>query len=255
MTDLQGNSPTDRPSEHMSQQMETIGRLAGGVAHDIRNSLTVIKGYCDLLLSGLPEEKEETLEMISEMRTAAQRAEDVTSHLLTFGRKQLLRPEKIDLNHAVAAMRPALAGAAGPGVDLTFAKSDRPAHVSIDLAMLEKALINLSASARDAMDAEGSLLIEMSVVSPGDGQTATSEHVSASHHVLLAVTDTGDEMDAETRQRVSEPFFNRTDSGGNTGLELAMVYGFIRQSGGDIHVISEPGQGTRFEIRLPLHIE
>ena len=233
-----------------AQKMEAVGRLAGGIAHDFRNQLTVIEGYCDLLRRRLPKEAE--LERLLDQITAAsRRSTALTSKLLTFSRKLTLQPEVVDLVQVLNDMRQTIELMTGPKVKLSLELAPDVAHSWLDRNQFEQAILNLVANARDAMPAGGHLTIRVGDTSTGQpfsGQRSKS----AGGFVILEVVDDGEGMTADVRRHVFEPFFTTKEVGKGTGLGLSMVYGFVKQSGGDIQVESTPGAGTVFTILLPV---
>jgi PAS domain S-box-containing protein len=228
-----------------SQKLEATGRLAGGVAHDFNNLLTVIAGYADILLRGLPE-ADSRRRKLTEIRVAADRAARLTAQLLAFGRRQVLRPEVLDLGGVVMGLGPMLQRVLSEDVRLKTVVYPGTAPIQADRNQVEQVLITLAANARDAMPQGGELVVEVR-----DGEPSESEGAPAAPHVVLSVQDTGNGMDAETLAHVFEPFFTTKGRGQNTGLGLATVYGIVEQSGGSIAVASAPGQGSTFTVRLP----
>jgi two-component system, cell cycle sensor histidine kinase and response regulator CckA len=233
-----------------SRKMEAIGQLAGGVAHDFNNLLTVICGYGDLLKKQ-PGLAVEAIEYTNEILEAARRAAQLTRQLLAFGRRQILQARIADLNKIVRDLEKLLGRLIGEDVELRFTYAADPAFVKVDPGQIEQVMMNLAVNARDAMPGGGSLTIETAnvdfdVLAPGE-----KEVPGGGSHVMLTVTDTGTGMDADTAARVFEPFFTTKELGKGTGLGLAMTYGIVTQSGGDIRVHTEPGQGTTFRIYLP----
>jgi two-component system, cell cycle sensor histidine kinase and response regulator CckA len=228
-----------------SQKLEATGRLAGGVAHDFNNLLTVIVGYADILLRGLPE-PDPRRRKVTEIRVAADRAAKLTAQLLAFGRRQVLRPEVLDLGAAVVALGPMLQRVLSEDVRLKTVVYPGTAPIKADRHQIEQILVTLAANARDAMPQGGELVIEVR-----DAEPSESEGAPATPHVVLAVTDTGAGMDPETLRHVFEPFFTTKGHGQGTGLGLATVYGIVEQSGGHISVASAPDQGSTFTVRLP----
>ena len=232
-----------------AQQVEMLGRLAGGLAHDFNNLLTVINSYSDLLLKqlGATDPSRNTIETILK---AGESAAELTRQLLAYGKKQLLRPQVIDLNRTVTALRPMLTRLAGEDVQLRVRLEAGVAPVRADPIQFEQVLINLVLNARDALPRGGELLIESACVEL-DELCRSHPGEQAGPYVMLTVRDTGLGMDEETRLRIFEPFFTTKEIGRGTGLGLSIVHGIVTQSGSSITVHSEPGQGTKFEIRLP----
>jgi PAS domain S-box-containing protein len=230
-----------------SQKMDAIGRLAGGVAHDFNNLLTIIGGYGRMVLDQLaPHDRARgSLELILD---AADRAAVLTSQLLAFSRRQVVQPKLLDINHVVSNLEKMLRRVIGEHIVLSTVLDPDVARVKADPGQIEQVLMNLAINARDAMPGGGRLAIETASVAfrkTGDASAAPTRHVR------LSVADTGEGMDAHTRARVFEPFFTTKGRGKGTGLGLSMVYGIVKQHGGEIVVESEPGAGARFHIYLP----
>ena len=232
-----------------AQQLEAIGRLAGGVAHDFNNILSIIMGHSELLLQGteVDERKRSSLEQI---RRAADRAASLTQQLLAFSRKQVLLPRVLDLNEAVADMQKMLARVIGEDIELTANLHPSLCAVKADPGQMEQVLMNLAVNARDAMPQGGRLTMETSNVDIADEQARHLE-LGPGSYVLLTVIDTGHGMGPETLSHIFEPFFTTKPMGKGTGLGLATVYGILKQSGGSIQVTSQMGRGTEFRIYLP----
>jgi PAS domain S-box-containing protein len=224
-----------------AQKMESIGRLAGGVAHDFNNHLTVINGYTRLVLDRTADSAVRAY--LEEVAKAGERAAGLTRQLLAFSRRQMLAPKRLDLNRVVAEMAPMLERLMKGKVAVQVALGRRPAMVFADQHQLEQVVMNLAVNALDAMPDGGELKIETSL--------AEAPGAEGKRWVSLTVEDSGTGMDEETRQRIFEPFFTTKETGRGTGLGLAMVQGIVAQSGGWIEVQSRVGQGTRFRIGLP----
>jgi PAS domain S-box-containing protein len=233
-----------------AQKMESIGRLAGGVAHDFNNQLTVIQLYSDWLHSSMAKD-DPLLPKVVQIRRAAEHAASLTRQLLAFSRKQVLRPVTLDLNDLVANLQKMLGRLIGEDIILSTNLEPGLWPVQADRGQIEQVIMNLVVNARDAMPTGGVLTIETSNV-------ILDELIKASHLdaplgpcVMLSVTDTGLGMDAATQKQIFEPFFTTKAQGKGTGLGLATVHGIVNQSGGTIYVYSEPGQGATFKIYLP----
>jgi PAS domain S-box-containing protein len=243
-----------RELEHQlrqAQKMESIGRLAGGVAHDFNNILTVITGRADFLVgaSNLIGEQEGDLQ---EIKTAADRAADLTQQLLAFSRKQLLQPQMVDLNRKVDEVEPMLRRLIGEDVQIVVVRGKGLSRVMADPGQVNQVLMNLALNARDAMPAGGLLTIrtanEHGAVNANDGDGRSSGGDS----VVLEISDSGCGMDEATASQIFEPFFTTKGEGKGTGLGLATVYGIVKQSGGSISVRSAPEMGTTFRILFPV---
>ena len=233
-----------------SQKMEAVGRLAGGIAHDFNNLLTIIAGRAQLLLDELwPEDSlHRHVELI--MNTA-DRASTLTRQLLAFSRKQVLQPKVFDLNTVVATMGAMLQRLIGEDITLVTVLHPALGHVNADPGQIEQVVMNLAVNARDAMTQGGTLTIETANVELDAAALAQGDAVQPGPHVMLAVTDTGSGMDAETVGRIFEPFFTTKERGKGTGLGLSTVYGIVRQSNGTVTVASERGRGSTFRVYLP----
>ncbi len=236
-----------------SQKMEAVGQLAGGIAHDFNNLLTAILGYSDLILieEDLAPSSEASLEVVQEIRRAAQRAAELTRQILAFSRRQDLRPEVVSLNDVAEEVRPLLERTLGEDVDLRFSLDSKLGRCEVDRNQFVNVMMNLAVNARDAMPRGGKLLISTGNAVFDEEYCAHHEECRPGDYVMLAVSDTGVGMDRETQTRIFEPFFTTKDPDRGTGLGLSTVHGVVKQSGGHIFVYSEPAQGTTFKIYLP----
>lgn len=229
-----------------AQKMDAIGRLAGGVAHDFNNILTVINGYADLLVRraepGCPNRR-----YLEEIHQAGERAASLTRQLLAFSRKQVLQPRLLNLNEVVTGMERMLRRLIGENIELQTHLDPELAATQADPGQIEQVILNLSVNARDAMPNGGRLRIVTANVIVGDSH----EHLEPGAYVALSVMDNGIGMPPEVQAHLFEPFFTTKGLGKGTGLGLATCYGIIKQSGGDIRVISRPGQGTAVNVYLP----
>ncbi|MGQ0811835.1 MAG: two-component system sensor histidine kinase NtrB, partial [Nitrospiraceae bacterium] len=235
-----------------SQKMEAVGQLAGGVAHDFNNMLTIINGHCEMLLEDPTPLSADQRISVEQIGLAGKRAATLTSQLLAFSRRQVLHPKVLDLNAVVAGMDQMLRPLLGENIELLLNLSPSLGRVKADPGQLDQVIINLTVNARDAMPQGGRLTIETSNVEPDEAVSRREEGGGADRYVLLAIGDTGIGMDAKIQAHVFEPFFTTKPKGKGTGLGLSTVYGIVRQSGGFITVDSRAGEGTRFKIYLPL---
>jgi PAS domain S-box-containing protein len=236
-----------------SQKMEAVGRLAGGIAHDFNNLLMVISGYCEFLLDRLaPDPVLRT--PAQEISKAAERASSLTRQLLAFSRKQMLAPKVLDLNAVVTENLKMLTRLIGEDIDLVMVPGPELGAVKADPGQIEQVIMNLAVNARDAMPRGGSLQIETSNVTLDESHARLYGSVQPGEYVMLAISDTGSGMDAETQSHIFEPFFSTKGTKG-TGLGLSTVYGIVKQSGGYIWVNSEPGRGATFKVYLPRIVE
>jgi signal transduction histidine kinase/CheY-like chemotaxis protein len=233
-----------------AQKMDAMGRLAGGVAHDFNNLLTVIKGNSSLLIEGLQSD-DRLLGRTLQIENAADRAASLTRQLLAFCRMQVLQPKILDLNMLVSDTYKLLRRLIREDIAFTFQAGQSLGRVKADPGQIEQVIMNLAVNAGDAMLAGGSLTIETRNVKVDRECALARPPILPGEYVLLAVTDTGHGMDAETKSRIFEPFFTTKEQGKGTGLGLATVYGIVKQSGGCVWVESEPTKGARFEVYLP----
>jgi two-component system cell cycle sensor histidine kinase/response regulator CckA len=233
-----------------AQKMEAVGRLAGGVAHDFNNVLSVILSYAELILAGL-KANDPLGDDIGQIRSAAARAAGLTRQLLMFSRHQVFEPRVLDLNEVLAGMEKMLQRILGEDVELVFVNGKSSGYVRTDPSHIEQVILNLVVNARDAMPTGGKLTVGVSDVVLEEDFAASHVPARAGAYVMLAVSDTGTGIDKATQARIFEPFFTTKELGKGTGLGLSTVFGIVQQSGGHIGLFSEPGLGTTFEIYLP----
>jgi two-component system cell cycle sensor histidine kinase/response regulator CckA len=233
-----------------AQKMEAVGRLAGGVAHDFNNILTVIGGYSEMLLKTLPE-GEPAHRQATEIGVAAKRAAALTRQLLTFSRKQVLEPKVLDLNTIASSILGFLSRLLGEDIEIVLELQKDLGLVKADPGQIEQVITNLAVNARDAMPQGGKLILETQDVELDESYARAHPSVAVGPYVLLAASDTGCGMTPETVSHLFEPFFTTKELGKGTGLGLSTVFGIVKQSGGEISVYSVPGEGTTFKIYLP----
>ena len=232
-----------------SARMEALGRLAGGVAHDFNNIITIISGYGELALDRSTNDPQLT-SYVHEIRKAGERATGLTRQLLAFSRKQALQPQPLDLNSILGNINKMLRVLVGEDVQLVFSQAAKLPTVMADPGQIEQVIMNLAANARDAMPGGGALTLSTSLAT-ADTLNVPAGEQSVESYVVLAVTDTGTGMSPDTVKNIFEPFYTTKAPGKGTGLGLATVYGIVRQSGGFLDVQSELGQGTTFRVCLP----
>jgi PAS domain S-box-containing protein len=232
-----------------AQKMEAVGQLTGGVAHDFNNLLTVIVGNLEMLEARLTDERQRDL--LREAQETAQLGAQLTQRLLAFGRRQPLRPERVNLGRLVPETAELLRRTLGETVKLHVNVADDGAEVKIDPGQLQNALLNLAINARDAMPRGGRLTIEVDNFELDADFATLHPGARLGRYVMIAVTDTGTGMSAEVRERAFEPFFTSKEVGVGSGLGLSMVYGFVKQSGGHVDLYSELGLGTSVKMYLP----
>ncbi len=233
-----------------AQKMESVGRLAGGVAHDFNNLLTVIAGYVELAMTPL-EPDDPLSHYLAEVNKAAGLATGLTQQLLAFSRKQIIDPRILNLNDVVAHVRKMLQRVLGEDIDLQMSAAPELASVTVDAGQVEQILVNLAVNARDAMPEGGTLTLETANVHLDEEYARRHAGVQPGDYVMLAVSDSGAGMSESVKAHLFEPFFTTKEPGKGTGLGLAMVYGAVKQNGGNVEVYSELGHGTTFKIYLP----
>ncbi|MBP2688126.1 MAG: sensor hybrid histidine kinase [Deltaproteobacteria bacterium] len=232
-------------------RMESIGRLAGGVAHDFNNLLVVILGHAELLLNR-PEAADPSVgDSLREILKAGERAANLTRQLLAFGRKQVLTIKTIDLNRVIAGFEGMITRLIRESIEVTTHLAPDLGSVKADPFQIEQILLNLCINARDAMPDGGRLTIETTNVSLDEEYAKSHTGVRPGPYVMLAVSDSGSGMDAETVGKIFDPFYTTKEKGKGTGLGLSTVYGIVKQHGGNIWVYSEPGRGTTLKVYLP----
>lgn len=236
--------------QHQARRMETVGHLAGGIAHEFNNLLGAIVGFAGLI-SAASEDRPEVRADAEEVLTAAQRAGVLTRDLLTFSRREPTQPGLINLNEILTSARDLLAAGAGERAGLRFDLAAELPPVLADRGQIEQLLVNLTVNAKDAMPSGGTLAFTTRPAEVAKEHTGGVSEVLPGHYVKLTVSDTGCGMSAEVTQRAFEPFFTTKPQGKGTGLGLATVYGIVTQAGGTIGVDSQEGEGTVFQVYLP----
>jgi PAS domain S-box-containing protein len=234
-----------------AQKLEAVGRLAGGVAHDFNNLLTIIQGYTEMILMEA-EELPALVEYAREIQYASERASALTGQLLAFSRRQISQPKVLDLNDVVTHSMRMLRRIIGEDIEIASHLESELGKVKMDPVHLDQVIMNLAVNSRDAMPSGGRIVLETSNYRVDEEYVDWHIGVAQGTYVMLAVSDNGTGMTAETRSRIFEPFFTTKESGKGTGLGLAIVYGLVKQAGGEIMVYSEPGRGTTFKIYLPM---
>ncbi len=233
-----------------SQRLDAVGQLTGGIAHDFNNLLTVILGNAEALADTLPADQPNAT-LARQIMIASERAAHLTQHLLAFARKQPLSPSVFDANKLVEGMRMLIERSITPAITLEMELAESLGAVNVDRALFESALLNLCVNARDAMPGGGILRIETCASSLAE--SAIPDAPAAGEYVRIAVSDTGNGMDEDARDRAFEPFFTTKPAGEGSGLGLSMVHGFVHQSGGHVRIHSSLGTGTTVELLLPRH--
>ncbi|BBH69411.1 hypothetical protein ACTI_60960 [Actinoplanes sp. OR16] len=235
---------------HQAQRMESLGKLAGGVAHDFNNILAIIKNYTDFAAE--QSEDPEVRADLAHVQTAADRATNLTRQLLTFTRGDTIQPQDMDLNPAVAEVQGMLARTIGEDITLIAVPSAKPVLVHADPGQIHQVLLNLAINARDAMPAGGTLVLEVNTATLGGDELDLQPPLPAGVYARVVVSDTGEGIPPAVAERIFEPFFTTKPRGKGTGLGLATVYGIVAEAGGGINLYSEEGIGTTFRIYLPL---
>jgi signal transduction histidine kinase len=230
--------------------VESVGQLAGGVAHGFNNMLQVIISYVEMSL-GKVDAGQPLHTYLLEIRRAAQRLADLTGQLLTFARKQMVSPRVLDMNDAVANAQKMIRRLIGTDIDLVWMPGRDLGEVKVDPAQLDQILANLAVNARDAIGGAGKLTIETGKATFDEAYCASHPGCVPGEYVLLAVSDDGCGMDEETMSHLFEPFFTTKGQGNGTGLGLATIYGIVKQNDGHIEAYSEPGVGTTLKVYLP----
>ena len=237
-----------------SQKMESIGRLAGGVAHDFNNMLSIILGYAEISMMDVPE-TEKLWRNLNQISKAAERSRDITRQLLAFSRKEIIAPIPVNLNANIIDTEKNLSRLIGEDIEFSFRPATGLWTVKIDPSQLDQIFMNLLVNARDAMPDGGSLTVETANIHINESSSHFHLDANPGDYVQLIVSDSGCGMDRETKEHIFEPFFTTKGSGEGTGLGLATVYGIVTQNNGFVNVYSEPDQGTVFTIYLPRLLE
>jgi signal transduction histidine kinase len=234
-----------------SQKMEAVGQLAGGVAHDFNNILTVIAGFANILKMDLAREAPQ-MEVVEQIIIASERAAQLTRGLLAFSRKQVMAPQRIDLHDIVQRVEKFLVRVIGEDIQLQTEFVPEALPVFVDVVQIEQVLINLAANSRDAMTNGGRFTISTAIVEGNDPFLRSQLDSAPGSYAMVTVSDTGKGMDAETMKHIFEPFFTTKELGKGTGLGMAIVYGIIQQHNGFIDLCCNSRKGTTFKIYLPV---
>jgi signal transduction histidine kinase/CheY-like chemotaxis protein len=233
-----------------AQKMEAVGRLAGGIAHDFNNLLGIVRGQSELLAREVAASPK-ALHRLDQIGRATDRAATLTKQLLAFGRKQVLRLQRVDLNAVATALEPMLHSVLGESIRVAIVTAPGPVVVRTDSSQIEHVVVSLAMNSRDAMPKGGEFVLAVADVDLSSPGATSDSEIPPGSYATLTVSDTGAGMDAETRGHLFEPFFTTKPMGQGTGLGLAAIHGIVSQSQGYIAVESEPGQGTTFRIYLP----
>ena len=234
-----------------AQKMEAVGLLAGGIAHDFNNILTAIKGYCGLVAGALSPEDPKCADM-GEIMGAADRATTLTRQLLAFSRQQIIDPKVTDLNRTFGDMTRMLSRIIGENVKLSTKLCSAPCLARVDQGLIEQVVMNLVVNARDAVSKDGEIKLETEILLPPEEFFSARPALARGRMVCIKVRDNGSGMSPEVKKHLFEPFYTTKAQGKGTGLGLSMVYGTVKQSGGEIVLESEPGKGSVFELYFPL---
>jgi PAS domain S-box-containing protein len=236
---------------HQSQKMEAVGQLTGGVAHDFNNLLTVILGNLDTLSQNLPPEQVRWRRCVDQALRAAERAASLTQQLLAFARRQPLRPKPVEINRLLASWTDMIRRTVPESITIRRIEDDSAGTAEVDPNQLESALLNLVVNSRDAMPTGGTLTIETASARISAAESKLIPDLKQGNYVVICITDTGTGMSPEVLERAFDPFFTTKPLGQGTGLGLSQVFGFVKQSGGNIKIYSRPGHGTTVKIYLP----
>lgn len=243
-----------------AQKLESIGRLAGGIAHDLNNMLFAIRGYVDLLTEDLADpgngdsDTAKWLGYVGSIGQAAERASDMTAQLLAFSRRQVVRPRVLEMNSAAENIESLVCPLIGPAISLSLRLDPEAGRIRADPGQLDQIIVNLVVNARDALPGGGQITIETANVEFDERSAFQHGEVAAGRFVQLIASDNGVGMDAETVENIFEPFYTTKALGKGTGLGLSTIYGIVHQAGGHISVYSEPGHGSTFKIYFP-HVD
>ncbi|MFP4650723.1 MAG: ATP-binding protein, partial [Desulfobacterales bacterium] len=237
---------------NQAQKMESVGRLAGGVAHDFNNMLSIINGYAEITIDML-DPGHPVRQNIREIYNAGTRSADIVKQLLAFARRQTISPRQLDLNDTISGMLKMLQRLIGENIELTWHPGNNLWPVKIDPSQVDQIMANLAVNARDAISNVGKLTIETKNVVCDEEYCKAYAYFIPGQYVMLAVSDDGCGMETEIQSNLFEPFFTTKETGKGTGLGLSTIYGIVKQNNGFINVYSEPGIGTTFKIYLPRH--
>ncbi len=233
-----------------AQKMEAIGRLAGGVAHDFNNILTIIRGYSELMLSRI-DEKDTFHKSIKQVTRATERAELLTRQLLAFSRKQIMQARVIDLNELIKESEKLLRPLIGEDIEFIAKLAHTPCKIKVDPGQMEQVIMNLVVNSRDAMPSGGRITIETKHAAFEENNLPNKPEISKGNYIVLSISDTGIGIDKKAQSQIFEPFFTTKEKGKGTGLGLSTIYGIVKQSNGYIYLESEPNRGSTFMVYLP----